>query len=400
MATARPSGNHIANSRLPPQRSSVRITSHGDWETLWLARNTGFGGQGGDRARARRRTRGHRRRALRPSMPPPVPRPAVAPLAAPAAPNAPGPIPRPRDGSRSTRRGEECERGPGAGRPAQGWDVMGRTGQQRAALAPRAPGPREAAVEHVLPGAETRRETRVARHHQRQPPRPAQARQPIGVAAIAQDNPGAARQSRHRRERFGQASASVKSHSTGMRPWRRALTARAKSRSLRSMSHTQTDAVAACLARVRTRIADAAIRAHRRPEELPWSPSPRPSPPRRWRRAAGRTDDIWRKPRPGGRGQVSGLAGDGTRDLAASHRRLADQQGARGRPDRRRDPDARPAAPRRRARRGDGSGRPPPAPAGRGQYRRRAAEIRHPPRRGGRVHRQPARTASGRTWSG
>ncbi|HEY5301924.1 MAG TPA: alanine racemase, partial [Acetobacteraceae bacterium] len=34
------------------------------------------------------------------------------------------------------------------------------------------------------------------------------------------------------------------------------------------MSHTQTEAVAACLARVRTRIAEAALRANRRPEDV------------------------------------------------------------------------------------------------------------------------------------
>ena len=82
-------------------------------------------------------------------------------------------------------RGEECKRGPGAGRAAQRRDIVGRTGQQRAALAPSAPGSRNAAVAQVQSGAEARRETHVARHHQREPPRPAQTRQPIGVAAIA-----------------------------------------------------------------------------------------------------------------------------------------------------------------------------------------------------------------------
>ncbi len=104
-------------------------------------------------------------------------------------------------------RGAENQPGPGPLRPQQLRCIMRRGGDEARTVQKTAP-----AAAQMQPGLQTRRQPRIARHHQHQAPCPAQGcnlapqRQPVGSGIVAEHHAAqAARQVTDDRQRVGQA---------------------------------------------------------------------------------------------------------------------------------------------------------------------------------------------------
>ena len=181
------------------------------------------------------------------------------------------------------------------------------------------------------------------------------ARRPRAPAASATQrgaDPGAAR--------VGEQPEHRKAFGPGCR---RALTARAQATSLWSMRPPEPSVAAATIAenlrRIRARIAEAALRAGRRPEDVTLVAVSKTHPAASVAgRARSRADRVRGEPGPGSRREVSRASRRFPAAAPAHRRRVADQQGARCGAPRRCDREPRPAAPGRRRRRRDREGGP------------------------------------------